>query len=370
MTPDYGARFGRSDADKNSTPKKYAVTGGRRPNVGAGVVSRELFRQNIQSRIDDIPTLPTAVVEILKLLSNPRAGLRNFETALAKDQVLTARLIKLANSTFYGTSRRITAVKEVILRLGLLSVRSLVLAASTSQILNRPMPGYGFKEGGMWEHSLATAMAARRVARLAGLDNTYTEESFLAGLLHDIGKVVLAEDVFKQSAKFIALSQTKGILFAEEDIFGLTHVATGAMIAERWRFSEELGEAIRGHHDPDSLHRKPTENETTRMKASNSSTILRIKDLRSTQMRLQDAERIVPPLVDLAHVGNALAQQMNIGMNEDNPLPPEQFSTRALERLKITEEHLRAIEGDLLEEFNQMSVMFKGTGGDATEAKA
>lgn len=371
MALNYGSRFGgdASSEGKRSRKHRYRVTGGRRK--GAGVVSRELVRQNIKARMDDIPTLPTAVLEVLKLLSNPRANARHFEKALSKDQVLTARLIKLANSTFYGTSRRITAVKEVILRLGLLSVRSLVLAASTSRILNRPMPGYGYKEGGMWEHSLATAMAARRVARIANLDNVYAEEAFLAGLLHDIGKVVLAKEVFQQSARFHALAHAKGVLAAEEELFGVSHVVSGMQIAERWRFSKELGEAIHGHHDPNVVVRSPTEDETTRMKAASTSTILHLgmredKEEAAADKGERREEQVVPPLVDLAHIANAMVQALGLGLTDDAP-PPENIRPDSLARLNITEDHLQAIVDDLTEEFSQMSVMFSvATGGDLT----
>ena len=143
--------------------------------------------ESIVEAVNDLPALPQVVVQVIKLTEDPDSTAQDINYVLNQDQAITAKVLKMANSAFYGFPRRIGSVTDAIIMLGFRTLRSIVMAASVSDILNKEIEGYALEYGELWRHSQCTAMAARLIARkskFAFLDLAYT-----AALLHDIGKV-------------------------------------------------------------------------------------------------------------------------------------------------------------------------------------
>jgi len=207
--------------------------------------------EEIVQAVNDLPSLPQVVLRVMELTEDPNSTAQDINQELAQDQGLTARVLKLANSAFYGFPRRISSVTDATILLGFKTIRSIVLAASVNEILAQEMEGYALEYGELWKHSQCSAMTARLIAKrvkYSSLDVAYT-----AALLHDIGKVVLNNSMKESYHEVLDMVLSNHITFlqAEDSILGFNHAVVGAKIAEKWNLPLELVEAIAYHHDPD-----------------------------------------------------------------------------------------------------------------------
>lgn len=221
LTPPLGGRPLAS-----AGPKRPA----QRPNTLAGLVDST----------PDLPALPSVALATHKETSRPGATAGSVATLVATDPALTARVLRLANSAYYGNARQVAAVSDAVVLLGMKSVRNLCLLAGTYPWLNGALPAYGFGTGELLDHSLATAIASRVVAEKAGLD---ADAAFTAGLLHDLGKVALA----------MWFTPADGPIRGRDDeirVLGFDHEQTGGELARRWNLPLLLVAAIACHHLP------------------------------------------------------------------------------------------------------------------------
>jgi putative nucleotidyltransferase with HDIG domain len=201
---------------------------------------------------DKLPSFPTAVAEAIRLLSDETADNDRIAAVLQRDQGLVAQVLKLANSAFYGVSRRVSTVKQALLVLGRNPVRSMVVAAASQEFLGRPQPGYQMARGQLWEHSLAVGLAASMVA--SRIAYRPADEAFVAGLLHDIGKVVLGEYLAEHSVELEELLShgEAGLAFdeIEREILNIDHATLGGRLCDHWQLPARLGNAVRYHYHP------------------------------------------------------------------------------------------------------------------------
>ena len=208
-------------------------------------------------QVRDLPSLPTSVTRVMQLTNDPKAGLSDVAQALASDQGLAARVLKLANSAYYGSSRRIGTVSEAVVILGMRTTRNLTLATSCQDMLEREVQGYFLPRGALWRHSLACAAAAQNLAKRANFRGT--EEAFVAGLLHDIGKVVMSAYLKAEFAKVLTRVAKGKLTFsdAEREALGFDHAEVGARLLERWNLPTTLVTAVRHHHVPSQAPDSP-----------------------------------------------------------------------------------------------------------------
>ncbi|NUP99644.1 MAG: HDOD domain-containing protein [Armatimonadetes bacterium] len=200
---------------------------------------------------DQLPSLPTAVVKALQLLRNENSANDQIAAAISMDQALVGQVLKLSNSPYYGVSRRVATVQQALLVLGRKAVRSLVVAAASQDFLSKPQAGYMLRRGELWSHSIAAGYGASLIAAKIGFRQT--EEAFVAGLLHDIGKVVLsgylAEDVERLTDR-INRPDAPSFDQVEKEFLNIDHAALGGMIIEHWQLPSHLSQAIAYHHRP------------------------------------------------------------------------------------------------------------------------
>lgn len=197
------------------------------------------------SRIEAIGTVPTSVAQIFSLIADPRANASDFERVVRPDVGLTANLLKCANSVFYRATREITSVKDAINRMGLRKVFEVTASASFASTIPPMLTGYDLSSSEYWSHSVAVAVLADRIGRVAGF--TYPDLAFTAGLLHDLGKVVVAA--------FLSASPTKPpslqTVSLEQELLGTDHTELGDLLATRWNLPKEIAGAARWHHNPE-----------------------------------------------------------------------------------------------------------------------
>ncbi len=198
----------------------------------------------------DLPTIPKIAVLVAKLVDNPNTSASQVAKALTSDQALTARVLKMANSAFYGAPRRISTVTDAIVLLGMRTIRNMAMAVSCYDVLDKEIKSYAMRRGDMWRHAFCVGYAAQLIAQHSKY--RATEEAFVAGLLHDMGKVVISRNLADEFQAVVELARDSDILFteAEQQILGFDHAEVGARITQSWNLPDQLVQTIRYHHMP------------------------------------------------------------------------------------------------------------------------
>jgi putative nucleotidyltransferase with HDIG domain len=267
----------------------------------------------VLAKLDHLPTLPTVAHKVGELVNDPDSSSRDIAEVMKQDQALSARVLALVNSAYYGVPGGVTDVRRAISYLGFNTVYQLVLTISIFDTLPK-VEGSEFSVQELWKHSLGCAIASESVARRLG--HKSPEDLFTAGLLHDIGKVVLAA-FFTDALEEVVRGATKdGVTFSEKEremrLPG--HDDIGRRLAERWRLPAALSAGIGYHHA-----------------LNGSSRITLPKHLHS--------------VADMVALGDTLCRRSGIG-NAGDPVVPAP-DRDLLERLNLTELTLGKLEDDI-----------------------
>lgn len=255
--------------------------------------------------IRNLPTLPSIYKEVQGLLRSSDVPLEQVAKFLEKDQSLTLKVLRLVNSAFYGFPGRIKTVEHAVVILGLDTLHGLLMAASIIQSLKGR--GGPVDPARFWTHSFGCATISKRIASLIGADEG---EYFTAGLIHDVGKVILCGyfgEEFLKVEEYRTEHDVPGIE-AESEVLGHTHEEIGGFIIKRWALPQVLYRSVANHHKP---------------------------SLNSEESKVGAA----------VHVANVLAYQQGFGNND---VPPE-LDDDALEFLNLTEKYPDQIIGDVEE---------------------
>ncbi|NOS72370.1 MAG: HDOD domain-containing protein [Verrucomicrobia bacterium] len=207
--------------------------------------------QQLVARMDHLPSVPSLYSEIIEKMNDPEAALEDVGVIIAKDPGMTAKILKLVNSAFFGLRREVSNPTDAVSFLGLDTIKSLVLSLNAfSQY--ESVKTDGFSLSALWNHSLSTAAAAKRIAQLEKADLKIVDQAFVAGLLHDAGKTVLAFNFPDQYGKTIQAAQAQGAdpLGAEHEAFGANHADVGGYLLGLWGLPVPVVDAIALHHQP------------------------------------------------------------------------------------------------------------------------
>ncbi len=202
--------------------------------------------------IEAFPGMPGAAVKLLALVDDADVSVERIERVLRYDPGLTANILKLANSAYFGIPSRVGSVRQAVILLGLKRLIQMVIASCMSAVMDRVVPGYDLSPGELWRHSIAVSVAAECLTQELGMQAD--EEVFTAALLHDVGKLVLGEFVADEYPK-IEKALMQGISFevAENIVLGTDHADLGARILSKWSIPEPIINAVRWHHAPESF---------------------------------------------------------------------------------------------------------------------
>lgn len=208
----------------------------------------------IAANVRALPAISGGVGRVLELLRDPDADISEIEKELRSDPGLTANLLKISNAPYFGFPGTVASVRDAVMKLGMKRVAQLVIAAATNSVLGDAIPGYDSEPRELWLHSIATSVAAEKIAIELGFSEQESEEVFTAALLHDVGKIVLGSFVKRKAKKFASIMSTcRSFDAAERDILGVDHAEIGARILEQWSLPQRLISAARLHHRPQTL---------------------------------------------------------------------------------------------------------------------
>ncbi|PID78508.1 hypothetical protein CSA17_01320 [bacterium DOLJORAL78_65_58] len=205
--------------------------------------------EGLITRTKELRGLPATTRQLMSLLEDDTVEAAKVVEVIEKDPALTSNLLKLANSAFFGVRRQVGGARDALVLLGNRTVVNLAFAAGMGDILQGPLAAYRLDRGQLWRHALSTALGARHLAGLAG-DRVAGERAFTAGLVHDIGKLLLNRPLREHLEQLPVDGSMEELLAAETSILGFNHAEAGGRLGEAWNFPPYLVEIIAKHHDP------------------------------------------------------------------------------------------------------------------------
>ena len=205
----------------------------------------------IERTMETVRPIPQVALKILRLIENEEYEITALADEIRKDQVISARTLKLCNSVAFAGRNRVESIDQALVYLGMRLFVKLVVAASVNEFFGHSGLGYSLCKGGLYHHAVGTAIVAEKLAEYSGAVGTGI--AYTAGLLHDIGKVVLDQSIASVYPLFYRKLMDEGINFseAENQVLGLDHTRVGSQLARKWAFPESLIDIIGNHHAPE-----------------------------------------------------------------------------------------------------------------------
>ncbi|OGV50152.1 MAG: hypothetical protein A2X49_04185 [Lentisphaerae bacterium GWF2_52_8] len=256
-------------------------------------------RKAIIGDIGSIKSVPASALHAMRLLQDQNSNMGAIVQSINYDPGMTSNILRLANSSYFGCSRAIASLRDAIVMLGSGNILKLVTAAVANAALNTKVRGYNITSQELWDHAVAVAVASENLSDLLKLK--ITRNGFTAGLLHDIGKVVMGRHIDKLDAKKMEeeLKSGKPLVQIERDILGIDHGELGGILLSSWNIPEALVQAVRWHHEPQSC---------------------------------PDAENVVPALINMS---DSFCLLNNIGTSEKQPSAP--VNKELIDKLNVTD---------------------------------
>jgi putative nucleotidyltransferase with HDIG domain len=283
--------------------------------------------EDILAKVDALPTLPTAVSRLSALLQDETTSAKDFEDVIAPDPALTANLLRMANSAYFGMRREVESVGHAVTVMGTKRVFEVAAGASFSKTIPSSIPGYEIDADRFWQHCIAVAILSERLSVELGVKTPAL--TFTSGMLHDIGKLAIGSFLLDDSTEILEKIRNGEMEFvaAEREVLGSDHAEVGATIADKWDLPESIGAAARWHHAPEEA---PSDVDQT--------------------------------LVDLVHAADGLAH--SLGYGADVGELSRSMDRKAIERLGIKVQRLEMVACDTLDEIRQVGEVFAPSGGN------
>ncbi len=270
--------------------------------------------------LDSLPTLPTVYQKLLEKLEDPKATVKNITDTIILDISSTTKLLKIVNSSMFSFKSKIDTVSQAITLLGFNEVRNTILSIAVTDFFRSFRKEQGFKNLDLWKHSIAVAVISRIIGKEIGYKNT--EQLFISGLVHDIGKLIMIK-YYQDTYLGIILdsaSQNESLISRELKILGFSHCDIGYEFTKKWNLSEEIAACVKYHH--------------------------------SIDFQSQYAQTIA-----VVYLANIIAKLMSLGYSGDSfiELPDD----RIWEILNLKKGFLKSIYYDIELEINESSSLFK-----------
>ncbi|MCK5486120.1 MAG: HDOD domain-containing protein, partial [Desulfobacterales bacterium] len=208
------------------------------------------LKSKILRSLVELPPMPNIILKAREIMEDPDSSLKELSGVIEHDQAIVARVLALANSVYYGLSGLVSSIQHASILLGQKTLGELITIAASSRLLSKKLEGYQLDPGDLWKHSLAVALGSRIIAEKKNVE--LVEDAFIAGLLHDAGKIILDPFVLERKKEFKKFQKTGKQTFieAEKKILGFDHAEVMSRAARFWRYPETQSTAIRYHHYP------------------------------------------------------------------------------------------------------------------------
>jgi putative nucleotidyltransferase with HDIG domain len=225
------------------------MTNKKAPQTPEAFSQKEL-KDKILKAVKDLPAMPNVIIKIQKLLLDPNSDTEQIAALIETDQAIAAKVLKMANSPFYGMSGKISSIHHAAVALGYKTLSELTAITAFSGLLGKKLSGYGYNSDELWKHSLAVALASKIIAEK--INPELTHEALTAGLIHDIGKLILDPYVLEKREAFDQFMEggNQTCLKAEKQILGFDHAEIAFEICKSWKFPDPLAHSIKYHHCP------------------------------------------------------------------------------------------------------------------------
>lgn len=275
--------------------------------------------EEIVAKTPDLPSFPAAAMKVMREAESSTSNASSIAQILAQDQALSARVLRLANSAYYGLTRKVSNLQEAVVVLGTRCVRNLCMVAATYPWMSRKLDGYCLGPRDLWTHSIGTALGAQHFAQISKKCNE--DQAFTAGLLHDIGKVALSVWLENKTSSVAQYAHLAEVAFdeAERKILGFDHCQVGEHLANTWNLPEEIVGAIRWHHNP---------NET----------------------------EVTSPIIDCVHLGLYMSLTLGLGLGGDGM--QYEFCEDSFARLGIPQDKFDQIADNFLNGYEEYEKLF------------
>jgi len=214
--------------------------------------SKQRYQRIIQD-LGQIPTMPTIAAKVMQIVNDPHSSAEDVAKFISRDVALTSKVLRLANSAFYGIPRTISSVNSAIVILGFNTIRSLVLSASVLKVFPQKPGLVKFDRKAFWKHSFMVGIASRMLAQVYRRKKMVDmETAFSAGLLHDIGKIILEQFSNEDYLPVLKAAKEKGmpLVMVERSMLGMSHADVSGMLVDKWQMPNELKGPIVFHHSP------------------------------------------------------------------------------------------------------------------------
>lgn len=202
-----------------------------------------------------MPALPITVSKIFEVANNVKSTAQELNDVIKVDPVLTGKVLKLINSAYYGVNEGVTSIVKAIIMLGLNTIKNLALSTAVIKNVADKDLFIALNLEGFWRHSIGVGVTAKKVALNFGVDKKVVEEYFIAGLLHDLGKIILNRyfpKLYLEAIQNSDMHKTPLYIY-ESQLIHIDHTAVGKLIARKWNLSEPIAEAITKHHSLENV---------------------------------------------------------------------------------------------------------------------
>ena len=260
-----------------------------------------------------MPTLPTVYTKLADAIDDPTVTIDQLSKIISSDQSSVFKILKVANSPFYGFRGKVDTISQALLYLGFNEVKNIIFALSVTNLFSKEKQIIGFSPIDLWSHAIGVGILTRLLGAVAREKNL--ENYFLAGIFHDIGKLVFMEFAPKEYQKAVQLANTKNIRIsqAETEIFGGDHASAGYLLAEKWKLPSSIQKVVLNHHD----------------------------FVEDEQYNL---------LMASIYLGNILAKALRLGFDGDNIIPKPNL--KIWDILKLNPGFLYSIKNSITEDYN------------------
>lgn len=204
------------------------------------------------NNINELPSIPTVAAKVVSMVNNPEMPLNKIAEEISKDQAITTNVLKLCNSAYFSRGKEISSIERAVVTLGIKEVMDIVIIAATKSIMEKPLMGYDLAKGDLWRQGLAVAVMAKKIALMKNMKSV-ADIAFTGGIIHAIGKTIIAFYVQSTFNEILNLVTTQGMQFqaAEKEVMGYDHQEIGEKLLVKWGFPAVLKAIVRYYLEPD-----------------------------------------------------------------------------------------------------------------------